>query len=124
MGFPRDARRDASGPEGVLRAGVHGPILVGTAMFGGQCEMWNSVVGLAPDGRFVGHSDKVRVLWFGERVPFWEWLTPLHEILPCPGVTPGERPQVLTLADTRVGVLNCYEDVLDQFSRELIHEGT
>ena len=117
FGFERDATHDRTGVHAVLRDGVRGPILVGTATYGDGCAVWNSVLALDADGRVTGQSDKVELLYFGERVPLWEVLPPLQWAFQCPGVYPGEAPEVMTLAGSGIGVLNCYEDVLDHYGR-------
>ncbi len=70
-------------------------------------------------GEFTGRSDKVELLAFGETVPLWEVLPPLQAMFPCPGMRAGARPEVLSLAGTTLGVLNCYEDVLAEHARSL-----
>jgi apolipoprotein N-acyltransferase len=56
----------------------------------------------------------VELLAFGEYTPLWDYIPPLQRF--PRGLTPGEAPRVVTVANTRVGVLNCYEDVLDQYA--------
>ncbi|MCB9657259.1 MAG: apolipoprotein N-acyltransferase [Polyangiales bacterium] len=121
-GFARGASTDRNGPFAVLRDGVRGPVLVGTATYGDGCETWNSVLALQADGRVTGQSDKVELLYFGERVPLWEVLPPLQWAFECPGVYPGEAPGVLNLGGADIGVLNCYEDVLDHYGRAVVQE--
>ncbi len=106
----------------VRRDGVTGPVLFGAITRESRCEKWNSVVAMNPDGTYAGVSDKVELLIFGEYVPFHEYLTPLHEYVPCPGMTPGERAEVLPIAGANIGVMNCYEDVLPRYGRELAAE--
>lgn len=131
--FPihRGMKHDRGGPLAVLSDGVEGPVLAGvlsaegplgtaTAHDGigrrvatftvGTGRQFNSAIGIDRDGRIVGIADKVRLLAFGEYVPFWKWIPPLQQL--PPGFTPGEGPQMITLAGARIGVLNCYEDLL------------
>jgi apolipoprotein N-acyltransferase len=122
FGFFRGATHDREGAYSVLRDGVRGPVLVGTATYGEGCEVWNSVLALEADGRVTGQSDKVELLYFGERVPLWDTLPPLQWAFECPGVYPGEEPGVLTLGGAGIGVLNCYEDVLDHYGRAVAQE--
>ena len=109
-------------PEGIHRMrppGSRVSLLAGTITRGGECERWNSVLSVDPTGRVVGVADKVVLLPFGETVPLWHVLPPLRAYFRCPGLTPGEEPTVLTSAGTGVGVLNCYEDVLADATREV-----
>jgi apolipoprotein N-acyltransferase len=127
----RDAPRDRGIPLGVLGDGAHGPVLAGAlstdgplgvavarderGRIAGQLTMgtgrsFNSAVAVDRGGRIRGIADKVRLLAFGEYVPFWDWIPPL-QVFPR-GLTPGEGPQIVELAGARIGVLNCYEDLL------------
>jgi apolipoprotein N-acyltransferase len=47
----------------------------------------------------------------------WEEISLLRERFRSRGLYPGDRPRTLTIAGTRVGVLNCYEDVLPHHAR-------
>jgi apolipoprotein N-acyltransferase len=52
-------------------------------------------------------------------VPFWDLLPPLREFFPHRGITPGDAPRMLTIDGHRIAVLNCYEDVLPNYARQL-----
>lgn len=131
--FPihREMTRDRGGVLGVLSEGVHGPVLAGVLSTDGTLgtatardelgrrvghfsvgtgRSFNSAVGIERGGRVAGIADKVRLLAFGEYVPLWDWIPPLQR-LPR-GLSPGEGPQIVELAGARIGVLNCYEDLL------------
>jgi apolipoprotein N-acyltransferase len=108
-----------------VRGGVvEGPLVFGALSIapsavpsrGREIERYNSVVAMGADGAFVGISDKVELLAFGEYTPLWDYLPPLQERFPR-GLTPGTAPKVLTVDGIRVGVLNCYEDVLAHHAR-------
>jgi apolipoprotein N-acyltransferase len=136
--FPihRDATRDRRGPLGLHEDGVRGPLIVGVittdgalgtaivrdrrgAVVGtfrmGTGERFNSAIAVEADGHIAGIADKVRLLAFGEYTPFWE-LIPWLQVFPR-GLTPGVGPQILSIAGTNVGVLNCYEDLLPDHVR-------
>lgn len=136
--FPilRGATRDREGPLAILGEGVRGPLIVGVLTTRGpahryvaldaegrrvatfamaEAERFNSAIAVTADGRLVGVADKVNPLAFGEYTPFWE-LIPLLQSLPR-GISPGEGPQVLAIAGARIGVLNCYEDLLAEHVR-------
>lgn len=131
--FPihREAARDRGGALGIVADGVRGPVLAGVlstdgdlgvayardenGRFAGSFTMgngrrFNSAVAVDRGGRIAGIADKVRLLAFGEYVPFWDWIPPL-QALPR-GLTPGEGAQIVDVAGARIGVLNCYEDLL------------
>lgn len=116
-----NAQWDIPSPNGLLREGVHGPLLFGSISTEGDA-IYNSAVAMQRDGRIVGISDKVQLLAFGEYVPLWDVLPPLRTYFPRRGITPGDAPRVLQLAHARIGVLNCYEDVLDTYGRRVAQE--
>ncbi len=125
--FPlrRGATREPAGRAALHADGVTGPLLVGalTIEEGDRCAKWNSAIAYDADGRIVGVSDKVELLAFGETVPLHAYLPPLQDMFACPGVRAGDAAQVLEVADVRVGVLNCYEDVLSEHARGLAAQG-
>nr|MDQ3036788.1 apolipoprotein N-acyltransferase [Myxococcota bacterium] len=99
----------------VLAEGVRGPVLFGALTHEGQ-DRFNSVIGLARDGRVTGIYDKVNLLAFGEYVPLWDFVPPLQRVLRR-GFTHGLAEGAVPIAGTRVGVLNCYEDLLVEHAR-------
>ncbi len=113
--IPRNRPADVRGPLRMLARGVSGPLLVGSVTLGPNATRFNSVVAVARDGRFTEIADKVKLLAFGEYVPLWDYLPPLQERFHR-GLTPGDAPEVVPIGGARVGVLNCYEDVLDQYA--------
>ncbi len=136
--FPvlRTVREDRAGPLGLLRDGVHGPLLVGVVSTAGEAidaaatdrqgrrvaayrmalgERYNSALAVARGGAVVGLADKVELLAFGEHTPFWEQI-PWLQSLPR-GMVPGEGPQTVEVAGARIGVLVCYEDLLAEHVR-------
>lgn len=113
--LPRERILDAPGRSRILARGVRGPLLVGALTMDRGGGRYNSVVAVDEGGRLTDTADKVELLAFGEYVPLWDYLPPLQERFHR-GLTPGDGPRVLTVADTRIGILNCYEDVLDEYA--------
>lgn len=132
----RDRTRDRDGPLALLGGGVRGPLIVGVVSTSGtprryrasdetgrtvstfemaEDERYNSAVAVTADGRFVGLADKVHLLAFGEYTPFWDVIPWLH-VFPR-GMSPGRGAQMLEIGGARVGVLNCYEDLLYEHVR-------
>jgi apolipoprotein N-acyltransferase len=118
--FPRGHRTDVPGPNAVMGEGVRGPLLFGAITQRGRCERWNSMVAMDDGGQVVGVADKVRLLAFGETVPLWHWLPPLQWFFACPGLVAGTEPGIVHVAGARIGVLNCYEDILAPHTRWLV----
>jgi apolipoprotein N-acyltransferase len=83
----------------------------------------NSVVLLDPTGRVEGVSHKIRLLIFGEYLPFEDLIPGLRELVPEAGFfREGDGVRVLSmrLADgktRRIAPLVCYEDVIPEFGR-------
>lgn len=117
--FPRGRMRDIPGRRSVRGGHVRGPLLFGALTRRGICDRWNSVLAMEPSGRVVGVADKVRLLHFGETVPLWHVLPPLRMFFRCPGLRAGDHPPLVHLAGVRMGVLNCYEDILARHVRWL-----
>lgn len=122
--LPREARRDAIGRRGIHhRNGVRGSVIFGALTYGdGACDHRNSAFAMDRSGEIVGAADKVFLLPFSEHVPFYEHLPFLRRFLPCPGFVAGVGPQTMTLDGNRIGILNCYEDLLPAYAREVGRE--
>jgi apolipoprotein N-acyltransferase len=133
----RSAARDLPPPLGALGEGARGPVLAGTITTDGDVRRavltdehsrfvgafplgmgrrFNSAVAIERGGRVAGIADKVRLLAFGEYVPLRDSI-PFLRGLP-PGLSAGEGAQQVRLRGVRIGVLNCYEDLLAEHVRE------
>jgi len=115
---PREREAQADGFVAARGPDVRGPLLVGAITAAGEAH-FNSALGVEADGRITGIADKVELLAFGEYVPLWDYLPPLRTYFPSRGITPGTAPRVLGVAGRRIAVLNCYEDVLPNYARQL-----
>jgi apolipoprotein N-acyltransferase len=117
--IPRDLEEDPGGPMSVRGGRFDVPLLFGSVTYEppryGNAR-YNSVVALNGAGRITGISDKVVLLAFGEYTPLWEQVALIRENFPR-GFTPGREALVLETEGIRVGVLNCYEDVIAHHGR-------
>ena len=106
-----------------LVTGLHTPVLLGALghrTHHGRAELYNSAFLIDRGGRVLGHSDKQRLLPFGERMPLGEQLPFLYDLAPGAGqFTPGAASQALQLGEARLAVLICYEDILPSFVRSV-----
>ena len=59
----------------------------------------------------------MNLLAFGEFVPFWDYLPPIQRLVHR-GFTHGASAGTVAIAGARIGVLNCYEDLLVDHARE------
>ena len=82
----------------------------------------NSALLLSPEGRAAGRYDKMRLVPFGEYVP-WPFGF-LRKISNETGdFVPGERLVVLKAGERRIGAFVCYEAVFPELVRRFVAEG-
>jgi apolipoprotein N-acyltransferase len=136
------AKRVPRGSRSPLGDGVRGPLLIGLItveppVLIGRDESgkpqfernrFNSATIVSPSGTVQPPYDKMQLLWFGETVPFGQYLPWLRRIFQrSGGLLPGRELRPLELAregatDLRIGVLNCYEDTLPHLGRRIVRE--
>jgi apolipoprotein N-acyltransferase len=76
------------------------------------------------DGEVAGSYDKLRLVPFGEYVPFQQVLFFVDKIVEGVGdFAAGRGPAVLALPQGRFGVLICYEGIFPDLSRALVARG-
>ncbi len=110
--FPRAIRTDLPGRASVVGEAVRAPLVFGAiTAVGSGCDRWNSALALE-DGRIKGVVDKVRLVPFSEFVPLWRYSPAIRAVVPCPGFRLGIGEPVLEVAGVRLGVFNCFEDIL------------
>lgn len=79
---------------------------------------------LGPEGTLEGHYDKVKLLAFGEYMPFSDHIPLLKGLVRGVGdFRRGERIEPLCWEDSCFGVLICFEAILKPISREFIRKG-
>ncbi len=96
----------------------------------GERESFNAAFAVDADGRLLPEwGAKIYLVPFVEATPFrsllgplvegrggeWQWL--------AGGFTPGPRSAVLELADVKIGVLVCYEQLFAELARDLRNAG-
>jgi len=128
MTLPRDFSADFPGESAaMIRRGFSAPALIGADMYdAARDQAFNSAILLGSDGRMAGRYDKVRLLAFGEYIPGLETFPWLRKFIPS-GLgrfTAGSGPGVIPLQGPdgqiwRLGTLICYEDILQDYVREV-----
>jgi apolipoprotein N-acyltransferase len=79
---------------------------------------------LGPDGSLAGRYDKVKLLAFGEYMPFSDWIPQLKGLVKGVGdFRPGEKIEPLCWENNCFGVLICFEAILKPISREFVDKG-
>jgi apolipoprotein N-acyltransferase len=96
------------------------PLLIGARTVDRRRDIYfNDAVLLRPDGT-AANSAKARLVPFGERAPFGEYLPFLRRFAPRPEVAPGLSIEPLALdASTRIGSIICFESCFSQPARRL-----
>ncbi len=117
FGWRRDEHDDPRGPDGFFQDGVHGPLLVGS-ITATWSHLWNSVLAVE-DGGVTGIADKVHLMAFTEEVPLWDELPPLQQLVSRGLMRGTVESEVLRVRGVRVGILNCFEDLVPEHARAL-----
>lgn len=107
-----------------IRRGFELPLVFGSITRGADPpRRYNSTFLLDAEGRLHGPADKNVLLVFGEYIPLRDWLTFLDRWFPRAGsLAAGTKPEVLPLGNLRLGILNCYEDILPAYVGRLMRE--
>jgi apolipoprotein N-acyltransferase len=96
---------------------------------GGPNEMdfFNASFLFNPSGEFISRYRKLRLVMFGEYIPWSRWLPFLKYFTPIEGgFTPGKGPVQFQLGDLRAHttVLICFEDVFPHYARHYVEDDT
>jgi len=92
-------------------------------------EFGNSALLFSPDGKFVERYDKIRLVPFGEYIPWREMLPFLQAFTPIGReLTPGDKEVLFALPDRdgevlHFGALICYEDVFPDLTASFRRKG-
>ncbi|HEX3033800.1 MAG TPA: apolipoprotein N-acyltransferase [Thermodesulfobacteriota bacterium] len=79
-----------------------------------------------PQGEILGRYNKIKLLLFGEYLPFSKYFPTIKAISPATGdFTPGYELNLLEIEekDIKIAPLICYEDIIPSFSRKLVNRG-
>lgn len=78
------------------------------------------------DGVIMGRYNKIKLLLFGEYLPFTNLIPALKSISPASGdFTPGSELNLFEIEDkgVRIAPIICYEDIIPSFSRRFVEKG-
>ncbi len=107
------------GARAVLPVGVRGPVLTGMITTGADGDRFNSAAVCATSGAMSKPYDKLRLLWFGETVPWLDRIPWVRRTFSRgTGLVPGDLNVVQTAGPVTASVLNCFEDTLPEAGRE------
>jgi apolipoprotein N-acyltransferase len=136
--WPEGAFDDLVGPNanltGLVASEVKLPMIVGAvridtapAARNAETRYWNSLLAVAPGGKVIAHYDKVKLLLFGESLPFYDTFPGFYKWLLDIGILPyvsafsaGTSYEPLPLGRYRISADVCYEDILPRQIRALM----
>lgn len=78
------------------------------------------------DGVILGRYHKIKLLLFGEYLPFTQYIPALKNISPASGdFTPGDEFELFEIEEKniRIAPIICYEDIIPSFSRKFVDKG-
>ncbi|HXG31231.1 MAG TPA: apolipoprotein N-acyltransferase [Thermodesulfobacteriota bacterium] len=89
-------------------------------------EKFNTAFLTDSGGRILGRYHKIKLLLFGEYLPFTRYIPALKKLSPASGdFTPGNKLDLFEIREKglRIAPLICYEDIIPSFSRRFVKEG-
>jgi apolipoprotein N-acyltransferase len=109
----------------VRTSGVH--FVLGSPSFlrtGQRIRYYNSAYLVDPTGKVVGKYDKVHLVPYGEYVPLKRFFPFLGKMVEAVGdFESGERGQILTWGNEKVGMLICFEAIFPELARSMVRNG-
>lgn len=113
-----------------IQRGHSVPILFGTTLqdmdpdvrgpVPGRAALYNCGVLLDKDGTVAGIAPKVKLLIFGETIPFSGYFPQVYNFIPlASALKAGTEAITIELEQARLGMMICYEDLLPWFHYEL-----
>ena len=95
------------------------PLLTGAVSMGGD-DYFGSALLISPEGEIAGRYDKIHRVPFGEYIPFKSIFPFLKTIVPIGDIQKGKEYTIFFLD---FSVLNCFEDVFPDLSRNFVKRG-
>ncbi len=94
----------------------------------GESIKYNTAFLLDSNSKILGRYHKIKLLMFGEYLPFSNIFPKIKELSPASGdFTPGKELNLLETSirntQLKIGPLICYEDIIPSFSRKLSAKG-
>ncbi len=106
----------------VIQAGVPVPLIAGVIRVH-EKDVWNSAVVISKDGTVGDHYDKIKLLAFGEYIPFGDWFPIVYRWSPMSSrFSQGATTAPLQLRPWRFATFICYEDILPGLVRKTMED--
>jgi apolipoprotein N-acyltransferase len=98
-------------------------LIAGVVRVDRQRNIWNSAVMISRDGAIGDHYDKIKLLAFGEYMPFGDWFPVIYRWSPMSShLTRGNTTAPLSDGGYRFATIICYEDILPDIVREVMSD--
>lgn len=102
------------------------PVLIGSPYWQSETRVFNSVFLVESTGFVRSQYDKMRLVPFGEYIP-WKWvlgwLSPLAYTMGVGDFTAGDKQTFFEVNGHRFAVLICFEDVFPDLARVAVNKG-
>jgi apolipoprotein N-acyltransferase len=111
-----------------LASEIKAPILFGSPAFRLQgmdaVTLFNRAYLLSPNAAVLGSYDKIKLVPFGEYIPFQRILFFLDKLVEGIGdFAAGTTPTIFSLPTNKFGVLICYEGIFPDLARQFVARG-
>lgn len=108
---------------GALARRLDAYLLVGSIERASGRATYNTATLFGPEGFLRGRYDKVRLVPFGEFLPWKEYLPPLPQLDLVMNYAPGDGLRLLELGSDPFAVLICYESMVADLPRQQVIRG-
>ncbi len=111
--------------DGVRKSGT--TFIIGSPSFkkeGEKTNFYNSAYLLQPNGRITDRYDKIHLVPFGEYTPLKDYIPFIGKMVAQSGdFKPGVKNEPLLMKKGKIGILICYEVVVQELSRKMVKNG-
>jgi len=123
-----DADPAFRGTLGALAVRAQTPVVVNSISFGprnpnGHYDEYNSADFFQPDGTYAGHYDKMRLVPFGEYVPYKPLFFFAGDLLGSLPFVPGLQRRLFASGEKQYGIFICYESIFGDDIRRFVADG-
>jgi apolipoprotein N-acyltransferase len=107
----------------VLAGSTRNPKLGAAKKFRKKGKYYNSAFLVSSDGKFAGQHNKIRLLPFGEYLPYAESFPWPKRYTETYNYTPGTEYKIFAVDDVAFGVTICWENIFPDLFRRFVRNG-